>query len=300
MPSRQKIAGGDPDRIAEALDRAIDSAERGDTTRPVTLVRPEDIRALPLADLRSGSTESCSLRSPTSGSTRCSRPACSTRCFPRCSAWSASATASGATRTSGSTRSRSCGRRCPARGALGRALPRHRQGQDALVRPGTARCTSSATPRSAPRMFDKLDRRERLLRRGRRSDDLRALLDPASPAREPVRRPWTDSAVRRFAREMGGHLDDLALPDARRHHHQAPRRRSAGHRADQRALGAHRASSPPRTPKSPLPKGVGNAIMEHFGLRRRAGSARSSARSRPPSKLARSRRSRSRSFTWSF
>src|ERR1044071_599912 len=52
MTSRQKLPSGDPDRALVALDRGVELAERGQTTRPVVLASPEDIRALPLPELR--------------------------------------------------------------------------------------------------------------------------------------------------------------------------------------------------------------------------------------------------------
>src|SRR5262245_35820128 len=52
MPSREKVASGNPDRAVQALDRGVDLAERGETDHPVVLVHAEDVRALSLPDLR--------------------------------------------------------------------------------------------------------------------------------------------------------------------------------------------------------------------------------------------------------
>jgi poly(A) polymerase len=79
-------------------------------------------------------------------------------------------------------------------------------------------------------------------------------------------RGWTDSAVRRFAREMGDGLKDLLDLSRADITTKRPERKKKGLRqiselADRieevRALDA-------KVP--PLPKGIGNAIMEHFGM----------------------------------
>lgn len=113
------------------------------------------------------------------------------------------------------------------------------------------------------RMFDRISRR----------------LDFPKPLREKVRflilhhlranqydGSWTDSAVRRFDREMGEHLEPLLtlsradITSARRH-----KRETALGQIDEllaRIMALREIDS--RVP--PLPSGLGNAIMEHFGL----------------------------------
>jgi poly(A) polymerase len=77
---------------------------------------------------------------------------------------------------------------------------------------------------------------------------------------------WTDSAVRRFAREMGDHLDDLlALSRADITTKRAERRRR-GHEQIHELGERIRALAAEDAKVAPLPKGLGNAIMERFGL----------------------------------
>jgi poly(A) polymerase len=117
------------------------------------------------------------------------------------------------------------------------------------------------------RMFDKLDRRL-------------PLFSPEPALRETVRflvlhhlranqyePSWTDSAVRRFARELGAHLDDLlCLARADITTKRPEKKRKGLSQIDElaeriRALAAEDAKLPP------LPTGVGDAIMKAFDLK---------------------------------
>ena len=79
-------------------------------------------------------------------------------------------------------------------------------------------------------------------------------------------RSWTDSAVRRFAREMGAHLDDaicLARADITT---KRPERKRRGLGQIEQLCGriAQLAAEDSRQPL--LPKGIGNVIMRTLGL----------------------------------
>jgi poly(A) polymerase len=116
------------------------------------------------------------------------------------------------------------------------------------------------------RMFDKLDRRL-------------PLFAPEPALKETVRflvlhhlranqyeQSWTDSAVRRFARELGTHLDDLlCLARADITTKRPEKKRRGLSQIDElsariQELAAEDAKVPP------LPSGVGDAIMKSFGL----------------------------------
>jgi poly(A) polymerase len=77
---------------------------------------------------------------------------------------------------------------------------------------------------------------------------------------------WTDSAVRRFDREMGEHLQDLLdlsradITSARQH------KREAAVRQIEELLGRVLALREIDSRKPPLPSGLGNEIMTRFGL----------------------------------
>jgi poly(A) polymerase len=77
---------------------------------------------------------------------------------------------------------------------------------------------------------------------------------------------WTDSAVRRFARELGGHLDDvLCLGRADITTKRAEKKRRGLEQIEelQQRIG-ELAAEDARLP--PLPSGIGDAIMAAFGL----------------------------------
>ncbi len=141
--------------------------------------------------------------------------------------------------------------RAPPRGPLGGAPPRHRQGAAPAASRPRARSTSSATPRSAPACSTRS-----------------TAGSPSSPGDDAFKgsvrflilhhlrasqydATWTDSAVRRFAKEIGAQPRRPALPLARRHHHQAPGEEAQGPEADQRSRPSASASSPSRTPWCP-------------------------------------------------
>jgi poly(A) polymerase len=77
---------------------------------------------------------------------------------------------------------------------------------------------------------------------------------------------WTDSAVRRFAREMGAHLEDLLSLSRADITTKRPEKRKRGIAlidelgARITRLAAEDAVVPP------LPSGLGNHLMQHFGL----------------------------------
>jgi poly(A) polymerase len=119
------------------------------------------------------------------------------------------------------------------------------------------------------RMFDKLERRLALFSRG---DDealrrtVRFLILHHLRANQ-YDGGWTDSAVRRFAREMGPHLHDLFCLSRADITTKRPekKRRGLSQLDDLQARIADLAVADAKLP--PLPSGVGNAIMTAFGLR---------------------------------
>jgi poly(A) polymerase len=77
---------------------------------------------------------------------------------------------------------------------------------------------------------------------------------------------WTDSAVRRFAREMGAHMEDLFCLSRADITTKRPERKRKGLRQidDLQARVSKLAEQDAVEP--PLPKGIGTAIMERFGI----------------------------------
>ncbi len=121
------------------------------------------------------------------------------------------------------------------------------------------------------RMFDKLERRVRLFDAGSALfSEVRFLVLHHLRA-SSYEGQWTDSAVRRFTKEMGPYLDDLLCLSRADITTKRPEKKRRGirliHELGERIelLNAEDAKVPP------LPKGVGELLMAEFGL--------------PPSKL---------------
>ena len=77
---------------------------------------------------------------------------------------------------------------------------------------------------------------------------------------------WTDSAVRRFAREMGEGLDDLLALSRADITTKRPHRKKRGLRQISELAARIRDVQAADARVPPLPKGIGNAIMEAFGI----------------------------------
>jgi poly(A) polymerase len=116
------------------------------------------------------------------------------------------------------------------------------------------------------RMFERLERRERLFRADDTLRDTIRFLVLHHLRASQYDGSWTDSAVRRFARDMGPHLDDLLCLSRADITTKRPEKKRRGiGMIDELAtrigdLAAEDAKA------EPLPKGVGNAIMESFGI----------------------------------
>jgi len=77
---------------------------------------------------------------------------------------------------------------------------------------------------------------------------------------------WTDSAVRRFARELGVELENLLLVAQADITTKRPEKRSRGLRQIEELASRIRQLAAEDAVQPPLPSGVGNLIMEAFGL----------------------------------
>jgi poly(A) polymerase len=116
------------------------------------------------------------------------------------------------------------------------------------------------------RMFDKLERRERLFARDEALRGTVRFLVLHHLRASQYDGKWTPSAIRRFTREMGGHLDDLlclSRADITTKRPEKKRRGIAlidelGEKISE--LAAEDAKQPP------LPTGVGNELMVAFSL----------------------------------
>ena len=117
------------------------------------------------------------------------------------------------------------------------------------------------------RMFDKIDRRLNLFSPEPALKDTVRFLVLHHLRANQYEPSWTDSAVRRFARELGAHLDDLlCLARADITTKRPEKKRKGLNQIDELGrriteLAAEDAKEPP------LPKGVGDEIMKAFSLK---------------------------------
>ena len=116
------------------------------------------------------------------------------------------------------------------------------------------------------RMFDKLDRRMPLFSPEPALKDTVRFLVLHHLRANQYEKEWTDSAVRRFARELGVHLDDLlCLARADITTKRPEKKRRGLLQIDElQARIAELAAEDAKLP--PLPTGVGDAIMREFGI----------------------------------
>jgi poly(A) polymerase len=116
------------------------------------------------------------------------------------------------------------------------------------------------------RMFDKLERRQKLFAADEALRDTIRWLVLHHLRASQYDGKWTDSAVRRFAREMGAHLDDLLCLSRADITTKRPEKKRRGVMLIDE-LGRRITELAELDAKQPpLPTGVGNDIMKAFGL----------------------------------
>jgi poly(A) polymerase len=142
----------------------------------------------------------------------------------------------------------------------------HDIGKPRTRRMSDGQVTFIGHPEVGARLFDRMEKREKLFAA---DPELRAtirflvLYHQRASQYEP---DWTDSAVRRFARELGPHLEELLLlarADMTTKHRAKKRRMMYSIKELQDRITAL-AKEDARVP--PLPTGIGDAIMEAFGI----------------------------------
>jgi len=116
------------------------------------------------------------------------------------------------------------------------------------------------------RMFDKLERRERLFRWDESlRQEIRFLVLHHLRASQ-YDGHWTDSAVRRFAREIGPYLDDLLCLSRADITTKRPEKKRRGVAMIDELAARITQLAEQDAVVPPLPKGVGTALMEAFDL----------------------------------
>ena len=116
------------------------------------------------------------------------------------------------------------------------------------------------------RMFDKLERRSQMFSpEPALRDTIRFLVLHHLRANQ-YDPGWTDSAVRRFARELGEHLDDLLCLARADITTKRPEKKRKGLNQIEELAGRITLLAAEDAKQPPLPSGVGDAMMKAFGL----------------------------------
>jgi len=266
MNLKSSLPCGDKDRAASALDRAVVCAERGVADRPMLLISPEDLALLDRADVRSRLDRVMMGEHADEGLDSLLTTGVLEVLLPEVKAMVGFG--------DGEWRHKDVWKHT--KQVVTQAVPRIEVRYGALFHDIGKVKTRSISPDGevhffghaevGARMFDKLERRERLFNR---DDALRGsvrflVLHHLRASQYDGK--WTESAIRRFAREIGPHLDDLLCLSRADITTKRPEKKRRGiSLIDELStriteLAALDAVQPA------LPTGVGNALMEHFKL----------------------------------
>lgn len=259
----------DPQRAIDALDRAVVIAEKGAADRPILVATPADFRAATgkmLGDVRSRLDRVMMGRDPEGGLDALLAAGALDAMLPEVSAMVGFG--------DGEWRHKDVWKHT--KQVVRQAVPRIEIRWAALLHDiGKVKTRSiSATgevhffghAEVGARMFDRMERRMRLFTKDESlRGSVRFLILHHLRAAQ-YEESWTDSAVRRFAREMGGNLDDLLCLSRADITTKRPEKKRRGlqnisNLAERiRKLAAEDAIVPP------LPGGVGDEIMKAFGI----------------------------------
>jgi poly(A) polymerase len=266
MASRQEMAPGNPDVALQALDRAVANAESGGPALPVVVVRPEDLQALSPRDVRARLDRMILAPNPDEGLDALLTSAVLDTLFPEVKSMVGFG--------DGEFRHKDVWKHT--KQVVRQAEARLEVRWAALFHDIGKVKTRSFGPKGevhffghaevGARMFDKLDRREQLFSPDESLRDAIRFLVLHHLRASQYDGGWTDSAVRRFAREMGPHLDDLlCLSRADITTKRAEKkRRGVSMIAELSTRISELATEDSK--EDPLPKGIGNAVMEAFGI----------------------------------
>ncbi len=266
MPLQPSTSETDPDRALEALDRAVACAERGTADRPVLLVSAGDLTALGAADVRARLDRVMMGDHPDEGLDSLLGCGVLDVLLPEVKAMVGFG--------DGEWRHKDVWKHT--KQVVRQAVPRLEVRWSALFHDIGKVRTRSISPDGevhffghaevGARMFDKLERREKLFSAEEtlRSEIRFLVLHHLRASQYDGK--WTDSAVRRFAREIGPYLEDLLCLSRADITTKRPEKKRRGisminELGDRITLLAAEDAKVP-----PLPKGVGNDLMKTFGL----------------------------------
>jgi poly(A) polymerase len=259
----------DPRRALDALERAAACARGSAPDRPLTLVRPEDFRAASasmLRDLRARLDDVLMAQDPEAGLDALLTCGALDALLPEVR----SLVGFG----DGEWRHKDVWRHT--KQVVRQAVPRLEVRWGALLHDIGKVKTRSISPDGevhffghaevGARMFDKMERRLRLFAGEQALGDAVRFLILFHLRPAGYEASWTDSAVRRFGRELGAHLDDLLCLARADITTKRPEKKRRGLRQiDELADRIHQIREQDAVVPV-LPKGIGDALMAHFAL----------------------------------
>ncbi|MGC4067587.1 MAG: HD domain-containing protein [Polyangiaceae bacterium] len=255
-----------PDRAIDALDRAVIAAETGAVDRPIVLVSREDLDAIGVEDARSRLDRIVMGTNPEAGLDALLTTGVLDVLLPEIKALVGFG--------DGEWRHKDVWKHT--KQVVAQAVPRIEVRWAALFHDIGKVRTRSISPEGevhffghaevGARMFDKLDRRTHLFTKEVNLRESVRFLVLNHLRASQYDRSWTDSAVRRFAREVGSELDNLLCLSRADITTKRPEKRrrgvslidELGTRISE--LAAQDAIVPP------LPSGVGDELMKAFSL----------------------------------
>jgi poly(A) polymerase len=264
--STQISASGDPNRAMQALEQAAVSAERGALPKSVVLANAEDLRCLAAADVRPFLDRVMLAPHADTGLDALLSQGILEALLPEVQKMVGFG--------DGEWRHKDVWKHT--KQVVTQAVPRLEVRWAALFHDIGKVKTRSFGPNGevhffghaevGTRMFDKLERREHLFSADDSLRDSIRFLVLHHLRASQYDGQWTDSAVRRFTREMGGHLEDLlCLSRADITTKRAEKKKRGIDLIDRLASRIGELAAEDAVVE-PLPKGVGNAIMEAFGI----------------------------------
>ena len=266
MAQELTAPGGDQTRAIHALERAVACAERGEPDRPIVLVRREDVERIAALDLRSGLDRVIMGEHADAGLDSLLATGMLGALMPEVGAMVGFG--------DGEWRHKDVWKHT--KQVVGQSVGRLEVRWAALFHDIGKVRTRTISPSGevhffghaevGARMFDKLEKREHLFSKEESLRDAVRFLVLHHLRASQYDGKWTDSAVRRFAREMGAHLDDLLCLSRADITTKRPEKKRRGiAMIDELAqrIGTL-AEEDARLPL--LPTGIGNEIMTAFAL----------------------------------
>jgi poly(A) polymerase len=266
MATQQSLPAGSPDRAIQALDRAVSFAERGVTDAPVVLVSADDLRALKAPDIRNRLDRMMLGGHPDLGLDALLDASILDVLLPEVKSMVGFG--------DGEWRHKDVWKHT--KQVVLQAEARLEVRWSALFHDIGKVKTRSFGPNGevhffghaevGARMFDKLERREHLFSADEALRESIRFLVLHHLRASQFAGEWTDSAVRRFAREMGSHMEDLLCLSRADITTKRPEKKKRGiDLINQLAIRIGELAAEDAEVE-PLPKGVGNAIMQAFGI----------------------------------